>query len=55
MNNSLIETYTAAVLEFGFREDSPASPSATADPADVAAFAERVREESAAARKLYQG
>jgi len=41
MNNSLIETYTAAVLEFGFREDSPASPSATADPADVAAFAER--------------
>ncbi|MGE4423272.1 MAG: glycosyl transferase family 2 [Pseudodesulfovibrio sp.] len=41
MNTTLIEQYTAAVLEFGFRDGGTVPPAAPADPADVAAFAER--------------
>jgi hypothetical protein len=43
MNTTLIEQYTAAVLEFGFRDGETAAPAPpdAADPADVAAFAER--------------
>ncbi|XXJ19210.1 glycosyl transferase family 2 [Desulfovibrio caledoniensis] len=42
MNTGLIEQYTAAVLEFGFRDgQNAATAQAKADPADVAAFAER--------------
>ena len=41
MNNTLIEAYTAAVLEFGFGDDPAVSPAPAAEAAEVAAFAER--------------
>jgi hypothetical protein len=42
MNTGLIEQYTAAILEFGFRDgQNAATAQVKADPADVAAFAER--------------
>jgi hypothetical protein len=42
MDNGLIKAYTAAVLEFGFRDGETAPPEVAApDAADTAAFAER--------------
>jgi hypothetical protein len=41
MNNTLIEAYTAAVLEFEFRDGQTAPPRASSDGDEVGAFAER--------------